>query len=352
MKVLYLTKYTSAGASSRMRSFQYFPYLENSDLKISVSTFFNDRYLETLYNGNKNSMLILKAYLKRFFVLFTVFRYDRVVIEYEIFPYFPAWIEKFLSKLGIKYIVDYDDAIFHNYDLNANKWIKKLLGNKIDQVMKFSSVVVAGNQYLAKRAKIAGAKKIIIIPTVIDLKEYKTKRDYESKKFRIGWIGSPSTYKYVENIKKGLTAFANQRDAEIVIVGAFTQHKSEPPFVFVPWQKHTETQWIRSFDVGLMPLDDTPWSRGKCSFKLIQYMAAGIPVIASPVGMNKEVVTERNGFLANSSEEWYNSLSEYAENVSLRKKHGVEGRKIVEKKYALQVTAEAWKQLLMNNGNI
>lgn len=352
MKILYLTKYTSKGASSRMRSFQYFPYLESSDLKITVSPFFNDEYLNLLYKGKKSRMTVLHAYIKRFFALFTVFRYHRIVIEYEIFPYFPSWFEIVFNKLGIKYIVDYDDAIFHNYDLNSNKWIKKLLARKIDQVMKFSAVTVAGNQYLAERANKAGAKKIIIIPTVIDLEKYKTKSNYRSEKFRIGWIGSPSTYKYVENIKKELTIFADQHDAEIVVVGAFTQSKSEPPFSFVPWEKDTETEWIRSFDVGLMPLDDTPWSRGKCSFKLIQYMASGIPVIASPVGMNKEVVTERNGFLADTTEDWHRLLSEYAENISLREKHGIEGRKIVERKYALQVTSEKWKQLLMSNDNI
>lgn len=352
MKVLYLTKYTAKGASSRMRSFQYFSYLESSDLKITVRPFFNDTYLDMLYSGKKSLMIVLLAYLKRFFVIFTVLKFDRIVIEYEIFPYFPAWFEKLFYRLGVKYIVDYDDAIFHNYDLNSNKLIRKLLGNKIDQIMKFSSVVVAGNQYLANRAKSAGANKILIIPTVIDLENYKVKENYATEKFRIGWIGSPSTYRYIEEIKEHLIIFAHQYKAEIVIVGASTESRSKPPFLYIPWEKNTETEWIRSFDVGLMPLDDTPWSKGKCSFKLIQYMACGVPVIASPVGMNKEVVTSLNGFLADTPKEWYESLSKYADSPLLRDQYGKEGRKIVEKKYALQITAKIWKQLLMNNDNI
>lgn len=346
MKVLYLTKYSSKGASSRMRSFQYFPYLEKAAIQITVSSFFSDKYLEDLYIGKKSLSAVLSAYVKRFFVLFTVFRYDRIVIEYELFPYFPAWFEKIIKVIGVKYIVDYDDAIFHNYDLHPNKWLRKFFGKKIDDVMKYSSIVIAGNQYLANRAEVAGAKCIKIIPTVIDLDRYKAKSNYLSEKFTIGWIGSPSTYKYLLSISDELRSFALEYDVEVLVIGAVSEEKAEPPFRYIPWDKNTETEWIRTFDVGVMPLDETPWSKGKCSFKLIQYMACGVPVIASPVGMNEEVVTESNGFLVRTSADWNAFLFKYYESVELKEKHGKKGRQIVEQKYALQVTSNIWQQLL------
>ena len=350
IKVLYFTKYTRKGASSRMRSFQYFPFLEEENIHVSVSPFFDDHYLEDLYSGKRNFFIIIVAYFRRFFTILSAFKYDRVVIEYELFPFFPAWFEQMFKAFGIKYIVDYDDAIFHNYDLHPNKWVRKFLGKKIDHVMCYSNVVIVGNQYLANRAKIAGAHKIVIIPTVIDLQNYKTKENYITEKFTIGWIGSPSTYKYLEDIKEELNLFAQRFDVEIIVIGAYPEEKLELPFRFIPWNAKTENEWIRKFDVGLMPLDDTPWSKGKCAFKLIQYMASGVAVIASPVGMNTEVVTERNGYLAFESNDWIKYLTLYFENTRLREEHGKKGREMVVNKYTLQVTAKQWVQLL-NKGN-
>jgi hypothetical protein len=172
MKILYFTKYTRKGASSRLRSYQYFPYLEARGFKITVSPFFDDQYLENLYAHQSTIKQIIKAYIRRFLALRKVFKYDWIFIEKELFPYFPAWFETLFSLLKIKYIVDYDDAIFHNYDLNPNPIIRFLLKRKIDKVMKYSNMVIVGNEYLANKAREAKASKIQIIPTVIDLTRY------------------------------------------------------------------------------------------------------------------------------------------------------------------------------------
>lgn len=159
MKILYFTKYSAKGASTRMRSLQYFPFLQSKGLAITYSPLFNDEYLDNLYSGKRSVWNILSGYLRRLMVLFTIRKYDKIVIEYELFPYLPAWAERVLSKLGISYIVDYDDAIFHNYDKSDYPWVRKFLSRKIDVVMKHSKVVVAGNQYLAYRAELTGAKQ-------------------------------------------------------------------------------------------------------------------------------------------------------------------------------------------------
>ena len=119
MKILYFTKYTNLGASSRLRSFQFFPLLEASGFRVEVSPLFNDNYLKALYNKKKiKNLIIIFCYIRRFFHLFKVRNYDLIVIEKELFPYFPAFVEIIFNRLNIKYIVDYDDAIFHKYDLN------------------------------------------------------------------------------------------------------------------------------------------------------------------------------------------------------------------------------------------
>lgn len=337
MKVLYLTKYSRLGASSRLRSYQYFPFLEEEGFLITVKPLFNDEYLNNLYKGEKSIIAILHSYFKRFFILFTLTKYDRIVIEKELFPYFPAFFEKIIYFIGIKYIVDYDDAIFHNYDLSNNGLIKLFLKNKIDNVMNNSSCVIAGNSYLAKRAKKAGAKKIEIIPTVIDLSRYSVLNKNQKKSFIIGWIGSPSTFKYVKKIEAALKKIAEKYNVTLHIIGANESLDLGSDVKYIQWTEESEVSEIQKFDLGIMPLENTPWELGKCSYKLIQYMGCGIPVIASPIGMNNEVVKHsENGFFANTDGEWFSFIEKLILDKNLNILLGESGRSLVRKKYSLQ----------------
>lgn len=348
MKIIYFTKYSRLGASSRLRSYQYFPFLEENGLEISVSPLFSDYYLSALLEKKHSKYLIIKAYLVRFVKLFTLCKYDKVVIEKELFPYLPAWFEQIMKLSGIAYYVDYDDAIFHNYDLHKSRLIRFLLRNKIDNVMKYSSCVIAGNNYLAHRAKNAGASSIKIIPTVVDLNRYTNISVQKNKKTIIGWIGSPSTYKYFIKLIPVFEQLAKQYDVKFHIIGAKSTLELNNCFHFIPWEEDTEAMEISKFDIGIMPLDDTPWELGKCSYKLIQYMACSIPVVASPVGMNKEVVQQNNGILATSQEDWFNALETMILNPVLQTKMGLSGRKVVEHTYSLQRTRKKWFQILSN----
>lgn len=347
MKVLYLTKYSRKGASSRLRSYQYFPFLEAEGISVTVKPLFDDAYLEKLYSGKKPVAEILKAYIKRFFVLFTVFGYDKIVIEKEIFPYLPSWTERILSFLGVKYIVDYDDAIFHNYDLNPNQWIRFFLKDKIDLVMRSAQTVIAGNEYLAERAQKAGAKKVVVIPTVIDIERYHYKQIFSKDKTVIGWIGSPSTFKYVKTIFPVFEKLAEQYPIDVQIVGAKEAVSVSFPIRFVEWTEDSEVGAISSFDIGIMPLEDSPWEKGKCSYKLIQYMACGIPVVASPVGMNTEVVSEgHNGFLAKDAADWFNALEELSNGKDKCRTFGSSGRQLIERSFTVQSQLEKLVTLL------
>lgn len=348
MKVLYLTKYSRNGASSRMRSYQYFPLLEKEGIQVTVSPFFDEEYLELLYaKKNISKLKIASFYLNRFKIIFSIYKYDKICIEKELFPYFFSWFEQLLFIFKVEYIVDYDDAIFHNYDLNPNKIIRFLLKNKIGKVMKYSGHVLAGNDYLASKAKLAGAKRITILPTSIDMELYNSKNENENSKIVIGWIGSPTTYKYVEKKIPLFNDLAQKYDFELQIVGAKKEAATEGFINYLPWTEKTEVELISIFDIGIMPLENSPWELGKCAYKIIQYMGCAIPVVASDVGMNTEVIQNgENGFLANTKKEWIEKLSYLIENKIERKKLGNQGRKLAENNYSIQKTFQKVTSIL------
>ena len=352
MRVLYFTKYTRLGASSRLRSYQYFPTLEKHGIKVTVKPLFGDAYLHKLYAGQVKYLLVIKSYLKRLFILFTVFKYDTIVIEKELFPYFPPFFEGMLKLFGVKYVVDYDDAIFHNYDQSKNP-IKKLLKNKIRHVMRYSTAVIAGNQYLADYAIEAGAKHVEIIPTVIDVNKYKIKRIYDPETVTIGWIGSPTTLKYLKSIAAVLKELCAQHNINVHIVGSKEGIGLGINEKLIQWSEDTEADIIRTFDIGLMPLTDSFWEKGKCGYKIIQYMGCAVPVVASPVGVNSEIIVNgQTGYLAKTEFEWVDALKKYIVDKTIREEHGKNGRRRVEKNYNRDITALKLIEILDLNKTI
>jgi len=344
MKVLVLSKYPRMGASSRLRTLQYLPLLDQQDFEFTVHSLFDQAYLENLYSkGSRSRLAIFKHYTKRLLTLSSAWRYDLVWIEYEIFPYLPAFAEQFLALIGKKYIVDYDDAIFHNYDLSTNPLIRRFLAKKIDTVMANSSCVTAGNAYLAERAQIAGAKCIEWVPTVVDQSRYMPRLKVEGSPKVIGWIGSPSTQKYILDIKEALHTVCERHSARLLLVGANQDIVDKLPGIEVevaPWSEDSEARLIQQMDIGIMPLPNGPWEKGKCGYKLIQYMATGVPVIASPIGVNNDIISGSCcGYLADDPEQWASSLNTLLSSADQREKFGKAGRKAVEDIYSLQVQA-------------
>lgn len=349
MKILYLTKYTRMAGSSRMRSYQYFPYLQKAGFRITVKPFFDDAYLKDFYAGKKNITTVLKSYIRRSFVLLSFAKYDKIVIEKEIFPFFPAIAEKLLNILKVKYIVDYDDAIFHNYDLSSNPLIKKFLGNKIAKVMRYSGTVVAGNEYLAEYALRSGAKNVQIIPTVIDLDRYPMKVNINTEKFVVGWIGTKTTFeKHLLPCREWIMKLQQEENIHFHIIGITEEMNLGPNVKYVKWTEETEVSEILKMDIGIMPLQNSEWEKGKCAYKLIQYAACGIPGVASDVGMNKDVcIDNETGFIATDDNEWIEKIL-FLKNIVYEKKiMGSNARKLVENKFCIQVTAEKWIKFLL-----
>jgi glycosyltransferase involved in cell wall biosynthesis len=350
MKILLLSRYGYLGASSRYRSYQYLPYLDKNGCDITVLPLLDNDYLQQLYSKLPISVnRILRSYLQRVFLLIKSSRYDLIWLEKEAFPWIPEKLESLLLKSDVPYVVDYDDAVFHQYDQHTSGLIRWLLGNKLDFVMGKAAIVIAGNDYLAERAQQAGAPRVEILPTVIDLERYPLMPLPKHKNFTIGWIGSPSSAKYLTTIAPALSQFCQENDARLVLIGSGELELPGVPVEIKAWSEETEVNEMRQFDVGIMPINETGWSRGKCGFKLIQYMACGLPVIASPIGANCQIVEEGiNGFFATSTEDWVRALSTLQDNYELRESMGKAGRLKVENQYCTQVAAPRLLSLLQS----
>lgn len=347
MKILLLSRYGQLGSSSRLRFFQYLPFLEANGWHLDVSPLFSDEYLRALYSGQPRGRYVLAGYWRRLKALIHVMKYDLVWIEKEVLPFMPAVAERLLAKSNVPYIVDYDDAWFHRYDLHRNRLVRLILGRKIDSVMKCAALVVAGNEYLAGRARAAGARRVETVPTVVDLARYKPAQPDEHVPLVIGWIGSPSTAHYLAAVAPVMELLSLEFGVRFVAVGISEESVSDLPVEAKPWSEEGEVQSIREFDIGIMPVPDSPFERGKCGYKLIQYMACGLPVVASPVGVNKQIVVHgANGFLADDLDQWEQALRELLSDHDLRRRMGSDGRERMEKWYSLQVQAPRLQMLM------
>lgn len=342
LKLAAFTRYGALGASSRVRLLQYLPALQASGISVEVMALLDDDYLRRKYADAVPWPRVARAYAARALEAGAAAREADVVwIEKELWPWVPARLERAAWR-GKPVLLDYDDAIFHNYDRHPRAAVRKLCGGKIDALMHDASMVVAGNDYLAERARRAGAARVEILPTVVDLKRYalpeRRVADAEAPVV-IGWIGSPATVQYLQVLAKPLARVAARHAIELRVIGA----PAALPGVAVtqvPWSEAGEVQAVTVCDIGIMPLPDSPWERGKCGYKLIQYMACGLPVVASPVGVNARIVAPGvNGFLATEPSQWEDALARLAGDAALRRRLGRAGRASVEAHYSLQVAA-------------
>jgi glycosyltransferase involved in cell wall biosynthesis len=313
-RIIFFTKYTYAGASSRYRVYQYLPYFVNRDFDVLVKPFFSDDYLTSKYQGNRVSKLYLfKRYLNRIRDVFAISGSDLIYVEYELLPFFFPLLERWLKFKKINYVVDYDDAIFHNYDSHPNSFVKWLFRNKIPRVIENAQKVITGSQYLTQFA-LKYNKNLVEIPTSIDFVKYEpnTSRS-KSDIFTIGWIGTPSSSKNVLSILSPLKKFLATYPSRLLLIGfdyTLSDYVNYEQIELITWSEFKEVTLIKSFDLGIMPLDRTPFNQGKCGFKLIQYMACGLPTISTPLIANVNIDRGNGNLFASTNEEWFNALKE------------------------------------------
>ena len=347
LRVLAISPIPEEGAGCRFRIAQYIPYLNANDFDVTLITLFTTEFFRLVYRpGNlpRKSIAFAGLALKHLWALRSAPAYDVIFIYREIFPVGPAFIEWLLSMPGCPALVfDFDDAIFLPSVSEANRLIAALkTPSKVATIVRRSAQVVVGNDYLAAYAKQFNAA-VNVIPTSVDTNKF-TPRPSTTVGARgpmIGWIGSPTTADYIKGLSGVLRTLAEQHRFVLRVSGS-----GEPvamPGVEVEnpaWVLDQEIDLFRTCDIGVYPLVDDEWSKGKCGFKAIEFMACGVPVVASAVGVNREIIEDGvNGFLATTDEEWVEKVGRLISDPALRTRLAAAGRRTIEERYSVQVNA-------------
>jgi glycosyltransferase involved in cell wall biosynthesis len=346
MRVLALTRYDRAGPSSRLRFMQFLPALAARGIDVTVAPVLDDDYIDASFSGRGTTLKLLRGYLKRVAQARSAHRYDLVWLEKELLNWIPLWAEQALLPSHTPLVIDYDDAVFHRYDQSPYIAVRALLSSKHPWLARRASLIVAGNDYLAAQLRAYGPKRVETLPTVVDTTRYPVTPQPPGK-FTVGWIGSPATELYLRDAGDALRRVAATGPLKLRCIGLNRAPVDGIECELRPWGEDSEARDLTDCHVGIMPLRDTPWERGKCGYKLIQYLACARPAVASPVGVNASIVRPGiNGFLASSEDEWAAHLTALRDNAALREKMGQAGRAIVESEYSLASAAPRLAQLL------
>ncbi len=346
MKILFFPKYNEFGPSSRYRIYQYLYSYKNAGIEVKVAPLFGTPFF--VNSKIKKIGYTVYYFLRRFVILFQVYKYDIIYIEYELFPYFPSVFEKLLKLLKIKYIVDYDDAIFHNYNASKNGLIRLLLSNKIDTVIKNACYVVCGNSYLTNYISKFNHNNVEI-PTSISIEKYIQKNKIESNDvFTIGWIGSRTTSVNVLKIIPAFEELSKKMKIQLNLIGFDKTLASKLAHLnvnFIDWNDDSEIAEISKFDVGIMPLENTPFNQGKCGFKLVQYMGCSLPTVSTPLEANVKINRNRKNLHAITSEDWETALEKVYYNQNYFREVGLENYKDFEKYYTIESNSNVYIEL-------
>lgn len=357
MKILFLTPYPyNEAPSQRFRFEQYFDFIENAGIEIEQSPFLNQNTWKVFYKKGflfKKITGTLSGIIKRHSIIFTLHRFDFIFIHREACFIGPAYFEWMYAKLLRKKIIyDFDDAIWLRDVSEANSflsWLKR--SKKTSKIISYSHCVIAGNAYLAAYAQKFN-NNVVIIPTTIDNNYHITEEKKEDKNvITIGWTGSVTTNKHLEMIipvfKKIKLRYGKM--VEFLMISNSPIKNNEIDIKYISWNKDSEIDDLLQFDIGIMPLPNDEWAKGKCGFKGLQYMALEVPTIMSPVGVNTEIIQDRvNGFLADSEEEWIEKLSALIESKELRAKIGKAGRKTIEEKYSVEANKNKYLEVFQS----
>jgi len=343
MKVLFFTIGNKEVASSRTRVYQYLPYLIDKGIKCKVIFHIASWQSKKVIGMKKISLLIklcAKLYSSFKTAIFIILapQYDILFIQRVMLP---LSLQKLILLLNKKVIFDFDDAIYladleKRSFLNTNKFLKRF-----QYMLKGSDCVLVANEILKKPASQFNSN-VIILPTPVDTERLTPKAEQNYKaSVVVGWIGSPETTKYIGLLKRPLEFLAEKFPfLRMQLVGGSSLQGWKINLLVKEWSWLDELEDLRGFDIGIMPLTDDEWSKAKAGYKLLQYMTVGIPCVASPVGINCELIQDGvNGFLAGSQEEWSEKLGILLQDRQLRLKMGRAGRQMVERGYSYQALA-------------
>jgi glycosyltransferase involved in cell wall biosynthesis len=330
--------------SQRFRIEQWKPYLEREGIKIDFYPFADEKLLRQLHKPGTQmgkAFGMLKAFARSAGNVFKSKQCDAVYIHRAICIAGPAILERVLSLSNRPIIFDFDDSIWLLHTTAANRffgWLK--FPGKTKTICRLSNHVVVGNSYLADYAREFNSK-VTVVPTSVDVERYKMsalKKTHD--KIVIGWTGSSTSQTYLEMFDDVLRELIKRRDVEIRVHSDREPKLPGVPYVWRSWSAETEIEELSQFDIGIMPMPDDKWARGKCAMKALLYMAMDTPAICTAIGANRELIQHgENGLLALTKDEWLNCFEALIDNAELRMKLGTAGRQTVVKNYSAESCA-------------
>lgn len=351
MKILFLTRHEWLGASTRYRSVQFFPLLEDMGYSVVQRPLFSDHYLKERASGRRPLALIARRFADRLLTLRHDLKgVDAVIIEKELFPFLPAISERLARKKGVPLIYDFDDAIWHAYERRRAGPFKAIFANKIARVVRRASHIVVGSHYLEKQMREWCAVPVSLFPTTAPQARYLGQGIGAKKTVEIVWIGSMSTGRYLLPLFEVFSRLAAETGARVRAIGFSRQLVGEtvPDWLDIkPWDPDTELDLMASARIGIMPIPNEPFERGKCGFKLVQYMGLGLPTVASPVGENRFILRDGEvGLLAEGEAEWYQALKTLLDDPVAAADMGKRGREVFLSDYSTEEVVKQWAALL------
>lgn len=349
---------TSPG--QRFRLEQWEPLLEEYGVEITYAPFETEELKNVLYQGGRTlekAKTVLKNFRKRMAEMKNVRDYDLIYVFREAAIFGPPFAEKKIAASGVPMVFDFDDAVFESYVSPTNGYLSYLkFPGKTATTVKLSAHVMAGNPYLEKYSRQYN-DNVTVIPTTIDTEKYQVVEKQDSDEvITIGWSGSHSTVQHLDTLRETLIELAKERNFRLRVIGTADYKLPGVDTEAMQWRSETEVTDLERIDIGIMPLPDDRWSKGKCGLKALQYMALGIPTVCSPVEVNSVIIQDgENGFLADSKDEWINKLKQLIDSYELRQKIGSKGRETVERSYSARSQAprvyKLFKDTIEKNGN-
>ena len=356
MRVMFVVPYPTEAPSNRLRVEQYFPYLRRHGVKTKLRPFMSSGFYRIRYrSGAMPRKLVSLAWstVQRLVDIRRARDADVILIHREAFPLGGPFVEEAMASSGTPIIFDFDDAIYL-HSSGESSGLSRLLKRpeKTDRIIELSSEVIAGNETLRAYASRFN-DRITVIPTPVDTDHFRPKpRPCESDEVVIGWIGSNTTAQYLRMVEPALQELTRRYPrVELRIIGGSYQPAGVERVTLRRWGLESELRELHGCDIGIMPMPDNDWTRGKCGFKGLFYMSVGLPAVCSPVGLTTDFIRDgENGYLASTTEEWVEKLSRLIENPALRHEIGQAGRDTVEETYSIHAQAPRLLDVLERAG--
>lgn len=351
IRVLALVPYAEGTTpSQRYRFEQWAPLLRDRGIELAFAPFADAELTALLQQPGRvlrKAALIARAFGRRGRLALKPPVHDLVAVHRAACLAGPPWVERRLSARGAPLVYDFDDAIFRLHAAAANRtfaWLKS--PSKTSTLCRLAAHVTVCNAFLSEYAR-GHNQRVTIIPSSVDTDRYRALGRAENARIVVGWMGSSTSQTYLEAAQPMLRALVAEREFELRVVSNRRPHLPGVAHTWRPWSAETEVQELSAFDIGIMPMPDDEWARGKCAFKALQYMAAGVSTVAEAVGANREVIEHGvNGLLAATPREWIEYVGELADNPGLRARLGAAGRRTVEERYSMRRSAEKFEAVV------